>query len=205
MPGRFWLASMALVGCLAAAPVARAQPGSVSDEDVGKAIERLVKWFYDNQGADGTWEALYKYGGRYEKPNEGGMTAMATLALIYAGESALWLADQDDPIITGKGLTGGDDASSVAYRRWTAWFVTQIGTLPKLAAYYRNNRPAVILAYHDLSLGLLDVRHWGVSGYAPESARRIFANIVLAAHSAGGTPASPSTAPSPGAGGGRKP
>lgn len=87
--------------------------------------------------------------------------------------------DPTDSIISGQNLVGGYNVSEVSYTRF---FMSQmnVGNRPRLTAYYRNDRPAVILSSDDLSLGLLNVRHWGIFGYDHESARRIMTNLVLA-------------------------
>lgn len=87
--------------------------------------------------------------------------------------------DPDHPIITGSGVTGGYDNREVAYTRFT---MTQlnVGNRPRFTAYYQGDRPAVILSSEDVSLGLLNVRHWGILGYDHDSARRLMTNLVLA-------------------------
>lgn len=84
-----------------------------------------------------------------------------------------------DPIISGKGLDGGQDCSRSVYRRY-AVVKLQFDPQPRLAAFLdQNSRPMVILSHEDLSLGSMGTRHWNVSGYQPEPARRLMTNIVL--------------------------
>ncbi len=48
----------------------------------------------------------------------------------------------------------------------------------RMSAFMIGNRPAVIVCRHDLSLGLLGVRHWGVAGYQRQTARELIAALV---------------------------
>ncbi len=88
----------------------------------------------------------------------------------------------DHPLISGAGLTGGYDVSQVDYRRYSVLNVTFKTRRPRLAAFYVNNRPAVLISEEDLSLGALDVRYWGINGYSPESALQLLTNIALYAN-----------------------
>ena len=83
-------------------------------------------------------------------------------------------------IIDGRTMIGGYDNRTIAYRRY-APTATAVGERSRLAAYHVNERPAVIVSREDLSLGMLGVRHWGICGYKPESARRLVSNILLRA------------------------
>jgi hypothetical protein len=99
------------------------------------------------------------------------------------------------PILSGSNIRGGADASRVGYRHY-AISKLSLRTWPRLGVIYLDQRPAVIIATEDLSLGVMDVPRWGVLGYNRDSARRIMSNLVLWLHQqqipgAAGTPASP--------------
>ncbi len=99
------------------------------------------------------------------------------------GKNALPLETQlSEKMLTGSGITGAYNVVSVEYRRYSVFKTHNIGTAPSLFAFYQNNRPAVVISRDDLTLGLLDVRHWGILGFTPESARQIMTNIVLFAN-----------------------
>jgi hypothetical protein len=85
-----------------------------------------------------------------------------------------------DPVITGGGLAGTVNCSTVGYRRH-AILNANLRNTPRLAAFRVNDRPAVLISHEDLSLGSLRARQMGISGYQPESARGLMSNIVLQA------------------------
>lgn len=97
-----------------------------------------------------------------------------TLALggVYAPLTA------DEPIISGRGIQGGYDNRTPAYRRFA---VKTLGATqrPRLGAYFVDSRPAAIISREDLSQGVLGINHWGILGYQPDTARRLMTNIVL--------------------------
>lgn len=86
----------------------------------------------------------------------------------------------DDRILTGKGLEGGYDCRKVAYRRYA---VATLGVTdrPRLAAISFGGRSAIILSREDLSLGVLNVNQWGITGYRRDSALHLMTNLVLSA------------------------
>jgi len=88
----------------------------------------------------------------------------------------------DDAIISGAGLEGGQDARTVDYRRF-AVLTMNVRHRPRVAAFYINSRPSIIVSQEDLTLGVIGVNQWGIIGYTPESARRLMNNIVLYAKS----------------------
>lgn len=87
-----------------------------------------------------------------------------------------------EPLISGAGLAGGVNCSSVGYRRH-ALLNQMLKNTPRLAAFRVDNRPAVLISHEDLSMGSLRARQLGISGYQPESARGLMTNIVLWARS----------------------
>ena len=81
------------------------------------------------------------------------------------------------PVLTGEGLPGGYDNSRTYYRRYAA---LRLGlSQPVLSTLFLDNRPAVIISHHDVSLGALGARHWHVLGYDTDSARKLLTNLVL--------------------------
>lgn len=85
-----------------------------------------------------------------------------------------------DPVISGDAGAAGRSVSKVAYRRFSV-VTMDVDTRPRLKAINVDGRAAVIFSSEDLSLGALGVRHWGINGYQPDSARQILINILLAA------------------------
>lgn len=92
------------------------------------------------------------------------------------------------PIITGEGLDGGFDNSSVDFRRF---YKQRLGDLivsrPQLMAIEIDGEIRVVVAYDGLSSGMAGVKSWGIFGYDIPSARRIMTNIALYAENAGAT------------------
>jgi hypothetical protein len=75
-----------------------------------------------------------------------------------------------------------------------------VGFEPRLWTFTDCGRPAVIFSNYDLSTAALAVSHWGINGYATQSARRLLTNIALWASSQtlaapDAAPAHPATAP----------
>lgn len=88
--------------------------------------------------------------------------------------------DIEHPIISGRGLPGGYNNKRVQYRLYV---LQRIGgaTWPRLLAFERNGRPAIIVSTDDLTCGLAGLRHWGIWGYTPTSARKLVVNGMLTA------------------------
>jgi len=62
---------------------------SVSDEDVGQAIDQIKKYLYYKQDLTGSWEFRSRSGGlESDLLQVGGETALVTLALLISGESS---------------------------------------------------------------------------------------------------------------------
>jgi hypothetical protein len=85
-----------------------------------------------------------------------------------------------DRIITGEGLgPSGRNLSRVRYRPYTVEVLGARETRPRLQGMFVGGTARVLFSNEDLSNALLDQLCWGVSGYAPASARELFDNIVL--------------------------
>ncbi len=105
-------------------------------------------------------------------------SANAMLMKAFPGHQVLPL-EEDSPIITGDGLGFGSyDARRVAYSRFAQRQMGQT-TSPRLQAITIDGRVAVIYSPEDLTAALAGVDHWGVFGYAPDSARHLVTNGIL--------------------------
>ena len=105
-------------------------------------------------------------------------TVMIEKQLNRVLESGPVTLSMKSSLIDGRAMAGGYDNRNVRYRRYAPTTKT-LGDRPRLAAYYINKRPAVLISREDLSLGMLGVQHWGIIGYEPESARKLVSNILL--------------------------
>lgn len=88
LPHRLVVCLLTIACLLVAAPQASAAKGDLTDEQIGKAIDKIKKYFYDSQDASGAWFGSYHNapeGGN--EANHWGPSAMALLALIVSGES----------------------------------------------------------------------------------------------------------------------
>lgn len=105
-------------------------------------------------------------------------SANAMLMKAFPGHQVLPL-EEDSPIINGDGLGFGSyDARRVAYSRFAQRQMGQTIS-PRLQAITIDGRPAVIYSPEDFTAALAGIDHWGVFGYAPESARKLVANGIL--------------------------
>jgi hypothetical protein len=86
-----------------------------------------------------------------------------------------------DRIITGEGLpeASGRNLARVRYRPYTVEVFGGRETRPRLQGMFIDGAARVLFSREDLSHALLDQPCWGVSGYAPASARALLDNIVL--------------------------
>ena len=75
-----------LLVCLIAGSPAVAENTALTDAEVTAAAARMRDWLYARQDAAGTWEGGGKAGWKTKHP-AGGVTALATYALLAAGES----------------------------------------------------------------------------------------------------------------------
>lgn len=87
----------------------------------------------------------------------------------------------DEPFLSGKDVDKAYPMSEVVYRRYSV-LQMQPGRRARLVTFTHGDRPAVIGSREDLSEGALGVRHWGISGYQPQSALRMMTNLALWAH-----------------------
>jgi hypothetical protein len=86
-----------------------------------------------------------------------------------------------DPIISGEGLgSTAHDNSYINFNRFTS-FNRRVGNSPLIRAIDVDGRPGIIYSNEDLTATLAGVEHWGIQGYTVESARKIVANLILAA------------------------
>lgn len=175
------------------------KPQPIDLASIGSSDLRLITLHGTDKLAlnDAQKQAIQQYvqnGGTLLIENVGGRSAFSVdlEKQLRATLGAFTPLDRKDPIITGQGLEGGANCSVVAYRRFTVWNSPRFGPQPRFTAHYLNGRPAVIVSHDDLSLGVLDVRHWGISGYAPDAARHLMSNLVLRVHA---TPKTPASAP----------
>lgn len=89
----------------------------------------------------------------------------------------------ENPVISGKGLTGGFDNRNVVYRRQ---LLQRFGYVdrPRLFQVEVGGRPSIFFSSEDLTTGLAGIRHWNIYGYSPESAMQLVVNGLLEALSA---------------------
>ena len=85
------------------------------------------------------------------------------------------------PIITGEGMSNGFDLSRIGYRPYSVVTTGASGT-PQMSTIRVNDRPAIIISAEDISVGCLGVPRWNINGYKPDSARKLFANILFYAN-----------------------
>lgn len=88
-------------------------------------------------------------------------------------------------IITGEGIDGALNLTRLDYRPYTMEILGTRETMPRLRGFAvsEGGQPQVMFSREDISHALLDHPCWGISGYAPLSARRLVKNIVLHAMS----------------------
>eukprot|EP00752_Nemacystus_decipiens_P013965 g12401.t1 len=93
-------------------------------------------------------------------------------------------------IITGRNLPDGSTSNRrVVFRRMVIELANPDGKL-LLRGWEKDKRYPVLLSYEDLSLGMLGVKQYGISGYSIDSSRNLMINILLdaeKAQKAGGT------------------
>jgi hypothetical protein len=70
------------------------------------------------------------------------------------------------------------DLGRVTYRPYSVR-VFNTDNRPNLSAFRLNNRPAIFVSSEDLSLAALNIRHWNLHGYQPETARQLLSNLLL--------------------------
>ncbi|MEZ6190117.1 MAG: DUF4159 domain-containing protein [Phycisphaerales bacterium] len=106
--------------------------------------------------------------------------ANAMLAKTFPGQFVTPLNEQS-PIYTGQGLdSDAHDNRRVTYSRFAQRQMGQSSD-PRLQAITIDGRAAVIYSPEDLTAAIAGCEHWGIFGYAPDSARQLAANGILAA------------------------
>ena len=111
---------------------------------------------------------------------EAGRAMGEVLNTITGGQDGHVVASFD-PIINGEGLgDSAHDNSRVTYNRYTT-FTRRVGNTPLLRAVDVDGRPGIVFSNEDLSATLAGVDHWGLQGYTVDAARKLVANVVLAA------------------------
>ncbi len=85
------------------------------------------------------------------------------------------------PIVTGEGLEGGANVSEADYRPFSFEHFGARETSLRLRAMTIAGEPRLLFSREDISNALLDQPCWGVSGYAPKTARGLLKNILLRA------------------------
>jgi hypothetical protein len=82
------------------------------------------------------------------------------------------------PIISGRGLSDAPDLTTIDYRPFSFEVFGGQERGPRLRGIKIDGEPRVLFSREDLSHGMLNQPCWGVSGYAPHSARDLMGNIV---------------------------
>jgi hypothetical protein len=113
----------------------------------------------------------------------GDFAAAAEKALNPSFESPI-TALLRHPMVTGEGLDDAAELTRVAYRPYTFELLKSRETTPRLRGIIIDGEPRVLFSREDITHGLLDQPCWGISGYAPQDARNLLANIAqyAAAH-----------------------
>ncbi|MHC4996687.1 MAG: DUF4159 domain-containing protein, partial [Planctomycetota bacterium] len=131
-------------------------------------LEALRKWVY----AGGTlW--VDAAGGSSKASSD----AMRLVSTIIPDQRPTPIPN-NDPVITGKNLVGGTNNTVVSYRNLVVQRFGKINAA-RLMTVKIDGRPAVILSGDDVTAGLAGLEHWGIYGYAPQSARNLVANAIL--------------------------
>jgi hypothetical protein len=81
-------------------------------------------------------------------------------------------------IVTADGIKGAVGLMRVEYRPYSQEVFGGRETTARLRGMVINGQPRVIFSREDITHGLLDQPVWGVSGYAPKSARELLGNVV---------------------------
>lgn len=101
------------------------------------------------------------------------------LGVIFPGDEGK--VSPRTPIITSIGLPDGAKRNRrPIYRRMVLERSDPKGKL-LMNGYEKNDRYPVLLTYEDLSLGMLGVKQYGISGYSVETSRNLMLNILLEA------------------------
>jgi hypothetical protein len=81
-------------------------------------------------------------------------------------------------IITGTEMPNAVNLSRVDFRPYSLQAFATRENSPRLRGIIIDGQPRVLVSGEDISNALLDQPCWGVSGYSPQSARDMLANIV---------------------------
>ena len=86
----------------------------------------------------------------------------------------------DSPVISGlyDGQQFGHDMGRVRFRPYALRSMGPVNT-PRLQSIEIDGRPAVIFSGEDVTCALAGLKHWGIFGYLPDSARKLAANSIL--------------------------
>ena len=82
------------------------------------------------------------------------------------------------PIVSGRGLPGATPVTTAEYRPYAFEVFGGQERAPRVRGMSIDGRVGVVFSREDLSHGLLDQPCWGISGYAPSSARALLGNLV---------------------------
>ncbi len=88
------------------------------------------------------------------------------------------------PIMTGKGLRGGQSLVRIYFRPYTLRTAAYEPHRLRLTAVYladerSGTRPGILFSHDDLTLAAMGIRRDGISGYTTDAARDILGNILL--------------------------
>jgi len=81
-------------------------------------------------------------------------------------------------IVTGRGLRGAANLNRLEYRPYSFEVFGAREVMPRLRGMILNGQAHVLFSREDISHALLDQPCWGISGYKPDSARRLLVNIL---------------------------
>jgi len=86
----------------------------------------------------------------------------------------------DHPLMSGAGLPGGGQIERMGYRVMT---IQEFGSGFELSpqVIMKDDQPAVVYTFYDLTTALVGLNHWGIHGYSPSSAMQLVTNGLLAA------------------------
>lgn len=84
------------------------------------------------------------------------------------------------PLLTAEHIDGARDLTRVEYRPYSMEHFGSRETVPRLRGMLMDDgkHPRVLFSREDISNALLNQPRWGISGYAPQSARDLLENIV---------------------------
>lgn len=107
--------------------------------------------------------------------------ALSKVIAAISGDLYSYVIPTFEPVISGDGL--GETAhnnSHVTFNRYTN-FTRSVGSTPLLRGIDIDNRLGIIFSNEDLTASIAGIEHWGIQGYTVETARKLVANVILAA------------------------